>query len=186
MVTLQALVVSGTRGAGKSTLAVELVSQGGFVVVKAVTTRSPRHDDQAGVYEYLDHATIDKSLRDGDLAVSASYGEHLYGVRRSDIDAAAAGGATPLMTLTPQSAHHYLAGEVRGEVVGVFLDANDWVLDRRLVDRDGGLQPGLFQQRSMDRSYDRAPLQHVDSDCSMNDLVARVRSLLRGASRASE
>jgi deoxyadenosine/deoxycytidine kinase len=78
------LVVSGTRGAGKTTVANRLVPTAGARLIPAVTTRPPRADDLPGNYEYTDVASLAAQC----FILCTSYGAHSYAVRGDDVLAA--------------------------------------------------------------------------------------------------
>src|SRR5687768_8785213 len=67
---VQGIVLTGTRGAGKSVVAKELHAAGIGAHVRSVTTRGSRADD-AGHYEYLTAAAFDEEAAAGRFLVIA-------------------------------------------------------------------------------------------------------------------
>ena len=174
--TVPALVVSGTRGAGKSTLARTLQEDGVGWVVPAVTTRPPRDDDASGQYEYLTPQALAAAEEGGALIVTTEYGDHVYGIRASAIEALVKKGLLPILVVTPKSAHRLLQAQPGWR--GVFLDATDEDLDSRLAAR-GSRSAGDSGQRRDDRRYDRAPLVRVLNNRDLRSAVDAVQRILR-------
>lgn len=154
------VVLTGTRAAGKTTLAEALIAADkAFALVTAVTTRPPREDDLPSQYRHLSNERFARHEEAGELMTSATYGDARYGVLRSSVSSVARRGKVPILVLTPESSHG-LVQQTSGRSVGstrylsVFLDCEDQELDNRLQQR-AGRSPTEEErlQRSIDRSY---------------------------------
>jgi guanylate kinase len=153
------VIITGTRGAGKTTLSRLLVaSNTSFVLVPAVTTRSERTDDAPGAYDYLESSAFETIDESGGLLISATYGSYRYGILKSAASAVVSAGRIPVITVTPQAAHMLLERPEPISWTGIFLDAPDEMLDERLA-RDGRPASQFdVEQRHVDRSYAGPPL----------------------------
>ncbi len=167
------IVLTGTRGAGKSTVARELDAAGTGANVRSVTTRGPRGDD-AGHYDYLTATAFDEEAEAGRFLVVARYGEHSYAVYVQEVLRGSAAGVPPILTLTPSAAATFLGSEARLAWRGVYLDAPDGVLDARLAARGIAADPGTLAQRVVDRSGGAEILPVVMNDRSLEEAVAAV------------
>lgn len=68
------IIITGTSGAGKSTIAGRLCEKfKEFQVVQAVTTRKPREDDLSNMYQYMSKEEFDKLDKGRKLLIKANY-----------------------------------------------------------------------------------------------------------------
>ena len=153
-----ALVVTGTSGAGKTTLAQELCrGTMGFALVPAVTTRKPRGDDAEGHYAYVDCADFLKLRNGDDLLVDTQYRGEYYGIQRAACRAVRANGRTPVLVITPEAASGITLDdpfeEAEFQPFVVFMDAEDTVLDDRVRRRRAEENDLIRAQREIDRSF---------------------------------
>ncbi len=172
------LILTGTRGSGKTAVAAILLANGQFSRPAGLTTRPPRPDDQ-GAYVYLSPAEFTRFERANRLAVSSSYAGQRYGVDRHELDRIRHGGLRPLLTLTPEAAARF--GERPGWTA-VFLDAPDESLDLRLRAREGVFANGSREQRLDDRRW-RDCFRLIWNDGELDGAVAAV---LRGLGAAAQ
>ena len=137
-----ALVITGTSGAGKTTVASCLVRRNAaFVVVQAVTTRGRRGDDSEAQYEYVEVERFEELRDAGELLISTTYREQCYGIRRSAFEGVRRAGCTPVLVITPQAAEKVIGDDPFGGAdwrpFVVFIDEEDGVLDERVKGRGG-------------------------------------------------
>ena len=100
-----ALVITGTSGSGKTTVARRLTEvDEDFAIVEAVTTRDARTDDQEGQYEYVDADQFETLAGAGELLVRTKYRKQSYGIRRAAFRRVQNAGRTPVLVITPESA----------------------------------------------------------------------------------
>lgn len=170
------LILTGTRGAGKSTIARRLEACGVARPVPAVTSRPRRADDVPGAYEHLTWDELEAEDRSQGLLVRSSYGTYGYGIRRAAVRDCLEAGRIPVLTITPESALRLVTDDRTAEWRAVFLDAGDNVLDRRLAARGTPLSEKDREQRADDRGRNRPPLITVLND---GDLDAAVSAVLR-------
>ena len=85
------IAVMGPSGAGKTTLANNLVLKNGVVIPRHTTTRSKRKDDEDGFYRYLMHDEYKELYDQGLFLISSGDGNEIkkengnfYGVLKSD------------------------------------------------------------------------------------------------------
>ncbi len=154
----QCLVITGTRAAGKSTLAYALASQDQAVeVVRAVTTREARPDDHPDQYHHLTNEQFREHVVRGELLLDATYSDAKYGILRSSFDSVTARGKIPVLVIAPDSCRRLVESDVSVDstkYVSVFLDQYDDELDRRIRERAGvAIDTSLYKQRSADRRY---------------------------------
>ena len=153
-----ALVITGTSGAGKTTVARCLAGRNaGFVVVQAVTTRGRRRDDIEAQYEYVEAERFGE-LRDADeLLVSTTYRGQCYGIRRRAFEEARSAGCTPVLVITPRAAEEVAGDDPFGDAgwrpFVVFMDGEDGVLDQRVAGR--GTQADEREREREQRESDR-------------------------------
>ncbi len=153
------LVITGTGGAGKTTVARMLSERRRrFEVVQAVTTRQRREDDIDGQYEYVEMQEFGRLRGGGELLIEARYREQSYGVRRSAAESVRGGGGIPVLVITPEAARRAVSDDPFQDAdwrpLVVFIDAKDGVLDRRIEAR-GVDARSEHDQREADRVFGR-------------------------------
>jgi guanylate kinase/deoxycytidine triphosphate deaminase len=171
------LILTGTSGAGKSSVATELCkSDPSFGRVRAVTTRTARPDDEPGVYEYVSLEVFEKLKAQKEFAVQASYRGQEYAIRRSAIEAIEALKKIPVLTITPDSVVQLVDSNhqttIRGlpEYLSIFIDVSDQALDERLATRNAAPGEEVVVQRTSDREH----RDHCDYIVFNNDLESTV------------
>ena len=143
----QGIIITGTSGSGKSTIA-KLLSEriSTCQMVKAVTTRSKRADDLSDFYEYIDNEKFQAIEKN--LIVSANYRNCLYGITREAFQSVVSQKKIPILVLAPTS-------KIKEEInlLSFFIDAPDVQLDERLKAREGTQKdnPEVLTQRKNDR-----------------------------------
>ena len=99
-------VVSGPSGVGKSSVVTELrkLLPTAFVSV-SVTTRAARTGEVDGVdYYFVDDATFDRMVRDGELLEYAEFAGNRYGTPRAPVEHALTRGTQPVLEIELQGA----------------------------------------------------------------------------------
>lgn len=143
------IIITGTSGAGKSTIAKEIVQKEPlFSQVKAITTRAPREDDNSN-YIYVDENNFaifhDKNF----LMTETSYRGKKYGVSIFAVDEVEKTHHYPLFIISPESINNF---KHREDYLSFFIDAEDMQLDERLEYRDKKpITNEVYQQRKRDR-----------------------------------
>jgi deoxycytidine triphosphate deaminase len=139
------LVITGTSGSGKSTLARHLTdTTDSFQIVKPVTTRSKRDDDEPDFYEYIDKNAFHELKND--LLVSATYRTDFYGITRKAFQEVIDSKKIPILIIAPSS-------DVSEEnnFLSFFIDLSDEHLDGRLKTRMTNITEEDRLQRKTDR-----------------------------------
>jgi len=173
------LVLTGTRGAGKTTLAAIMESRHrSFSSVAAIATRPPRQDDRAGAYTHLSMTEFSGLLADGSVLVHSSYGSHLYGILSDTVSSLVRVERTPILTVTPEAAHRLIVAALPIAWLGVFIDAPDGILDQRLSDAGRPPSESDIEQRVHDRSWAAAPLEYINNADDVDAAVRKVEALL--------
>ena len=116
------LVLSSPSGAGKTTLARQLIEADGNIAMSvSVTTRAPRPGEVDGMdYRFVDEAAL-KRMRDaGELLEWARVFDNFYGTPRAPVDAAIAKGRDILFDIDWQGAQQ-LSEKMKHDVVRVFI-----------------------------------------------------------------
>ena len=99
-----ALVITGTSGAGKTTVANALTEgKARFELVRAVTTRKRRDDDKENQYEYVGGDQFRELRGQDELFIETTYRGQYYGIRWNAIEKVREAGSTPVLVVTPES-----------------------------------------------------------------------------------
>jgi guanylate kinase len=130
-------VLSSPSGAGKTTLARELMSKvPGLQMSISVTTRPMRPGEVEGVdYFFIDKKRFDAMVGNKELLEHAQVFDHFYGTPRAPVEAALAAGRDVLFDIDWQGTQQ-LREKARQDVVSVFIlppSATD--LEKRLRTR---------------------------------------------------
>lgn len=174
----QGVVIAGTRGAGKTTLAGILADDPSIGRVGSTTTRAPRADDPPGTYTHLSDRRFDALLSAGGLVLVGWYDGSRYGIATEAIAAVLRSGRRPLLTVSPDAATR-LAGYRDGVGWrGVFVDARDDLLDQRLTAAGRPPRDCDIRRRVIDRGYAAPPLAIIDNSGGIAAAAADVRRIL--------
>ncbi|PZS24277.1 MAG: hypothetical protein DLM61_22470 [Pseudonocardiales bacterium] len=173
------LILTGTRGSGKSTIAYAIAQEvSDSVIVPAVTTRAKRRDDRPGAYRYFSPEEFAVLVTNEKLLVKSRYGAAAYGIVAADVAQSIECGALPILTITPEATHELVAKDASIHWLGLFLDASDDLLDSRLVG-DGRPPSGDdWAQRREDRSWAQPPLVCLMNTGSLTEAVQAVLAII--------
>jgi deoxycytidine triphosphate deaminase len=166
------IIITGTSGAGKSTIAGRLCEKfKEFQVVQAVTTRKPREDDLSNMYQYMSKEEFDKLDKDRELLIKANYRGDYYGITYHARKIVLDNSRVPILVLTPESTKSLEEdSKERGEFKFfiIFLDAPDDVLNSRLVERGEQINNNVEKQRREDRIYGKDCLYVISNTCDVD------------------
>ena len=115
-------VLSSPSGAGKTTLARELMSKiSGLQMSVSVTTRPIRPGEVEGRdYFFIDKQRFDAMVRNNELLEHAPVFDHFYGTPRAPVEAALSAGRDVLFDIDWQGTQQ-LREKARQDVVSVFI-----------------------------------------------------------------
>lgn len=98
-------MISGPSGVGKSTIVRQVLRRTGVAFSVSATTRAPRPDEVDGRdYRFVDRATFDRMVRDGELLEWAEVFGHCYGTPAGPVRQAIEDGRTILLDIDVQGA----------------------------------------------------------------------------------
>jgi len=97
----QILIIAGPSAVGKTTVAHQLIKEGGipFELVRSVTTREARGDAYDAEYIYLSKKEFSLLLSSGGVLEYTEYAGELYGTPLSEIERISESGKYPLLIL---------------------------------------------------------------------------------------
>jgi guanylate kinase len=177
------LVLSSPSGAGKTTLARELMNKdAGLQMSVSVTTRPMRPGEVDGQdYYFIDKARFDAMVRQGELLEHAPVFDHFYGTPRAPVEAALSAGRDVLFDIDWQGTQQ-LRERARQDVVSVFIlppSASD--LEKRLhtraQDADAVIR-GRMSRASHEMSH-WAEYDYVIINRVIEDAFAEVQAILK-------
>ena len=128
------LVLSSPSGAGKTTIARELLAcDDNLTLSVSATTRPKRSGEIEGVdYLFVDRARFDAMVAEGAFLEHATVFEHCYGTPKAAVEAALAAGRDVLFDIDWQGTQQ-VAAKAREDLVSVFILPPSTVeLERRL------------------------------------------------------
>lgn len=175
------MVITGTSGAGKTTVARKLCDVSSeFALVQAVTTREARTDDKPGEFLHVTQQEFSRLERSSGLLIQDKYRTDSYAIKRESVESILSEGRVPVLVITPHSVKNLETGEQSDgpRFLTVFLDAADDVLDKRLKERDTKVTAAMKDQRLADRDCEQASICSLLND-DLNKTVALLRSYWR-------
>jgi deoxycytidine triphosphate deaminase len=167
----QGIVITGTSGSGKSTVANLLCEKLPCQIVKAVTTRNRRSDDLPDSYEYITNEEY-LALKN-ELIISAEYRDCFYGIKKEALNSVICQHKLPILILAPGS---NIKEDFR--FMSFFIDALDKQLDERLTTRNKTKENSteINNQRVKDRELSRQ-FSYIIQNSDLNKTVEVIKSL---------
>ena len=131
------LVIAGASGAGKTTVATEIIAaHPEFSLIRSITTRKKRGDGHDDEYIYTDREDFMKRAERGELVEYMEYGSNLYGTPVSELDRVFSEGKIPLLILDIEGVKSLRRGNFDFDSVIVYVWDELDVIERRLYARD--------------------------------------------------
>ena len=157
------IILTGTSGSGKSTIAKKFCEEFiNFAIVKAITTRAERKDDN--IYFYSEKIEFLKLKNDNKLLIDTEYRGEKYGIAIEAFKDLLNNGKIPILILTPESALKLNNNfQKNKKFLILFLDALDDVLNNRLEQRGESINQDLLKQRDKDRKFLNEMIQDTNS-----------------------
>ena len=192
MATPKIIVLSGTSGSGKSTIAQRLIEDDKTPVVRPITStnRMPRPGEEDGVdYYFLTTYEFRALQANGQFIESAKVHGHLKGLMRSELERCEQNGKTPLVVMDPQGAENLKEQFGDDEVLTIFLCPESYDLVRqRLVERDPTITPDELERRvqaakeEVEWAFesDEVDAIYVPEDGQIKEAESDIRELIEG------
>ncbi len=172
------LVLSSPSGAGKTTLARQLIEADGEIAMSvSVTTRAPRPGEVDGKdYRFVDEAAFKRMREAGELLEWARVFDNFYGTPRAPVEGAIAKGRDILFDIDWQGAQQ-LSEKMKHDVVRVFiLPPSAGVLADRLRARAQDPEP-VVKRRMAEASDEISHWPEYDYVIVNADLEASLKGL---------
>jgi guanylate kinase len=176
-------VLSSPSGAGKTTLARELMGKvAGLEMSVSVTTRPMRPGEVDGKdYHFIDKARFDRMVKKDELLEHAPVFDHFYGTPHAPVEAALSAGRDVLFDIDWQGTQQ-LREKARQDVVSVFIlppSAAD--LEKRLhtraQDSDAVIR-GRMSRASHEMSH-WAEYDYIVINRAIDEAFAEVHAILK-------
>jgi guanylate kinase len=176
-------VLSSPSGAGKTTLARELMDKvAGLEMSVSVTTRPMRPGEVEGKdYYFIDKQRFDQMVKNNELLEHAPVFDHFYGTPRAPVEAALSAGRDVLFDIDWQGTQQ-LREKARQDVVSVFIlppSAAD--LEKRLhtraQDSDAVIR-GRMSRASHEMSH-WAEYDYIVINHAVDEAFAEVHAILK-------
>jgi guanylate kinase len=176
-------VLSSPSGAGKTTLARELMSKvPGLQMSVSVTTRPMRPGEAEGKdYFFIDKQRFDAMVKNNELLEHAPVFDHFYGTPRAPVEAALSAGRDVLFDIDWQGTQQ-LREKARQDVVSVFIlppSATD--LEKRLHTRAQD-SDAVIRSRMSRASHEMshwAEYDYIVINRSIEEAFAEVKAILK-------
>ena len=171
-------MLSGPSGVGKGSVVSALLRLRPEVWKSvSVTTRAPRPGEVDGNdYVFVDEATFDRMVADGELLEHARYAQHQYGTPRAPVVERLARNAPTVLEIELQGARQVQVS-LGTEALLAFLAPPSWEeLERRLAGR-GTEDPATVAER-LEVARQELAAQHEFDVVVVNDDVERAAGAL--------
>lgn len=177
------VILTGTSGAGKSTIAKLLEDTNpNYKIAKAVTTRERRPDDIN--YEYLSQEEFEKIEADSGFFTFTKYRNGMYGVINKEIEDIIANKQFVLLIISPES-FRSIQDRIMDKYLSFFIDAPDEELDKRLIERDHTeITEDIKAQRKNDRIYSDDP-HYIIQNLDVNNATKLIERLVETMGKGS-
>jgi guanylate kinase len=176
------LVLSSPSGAGKTTLSRRLLESDPAIDLSvSVTTRTQRNGEvDKRDYHFIDRATFDDMVKNGDLLESAEVFGNCYGTPRKPVEAALAAGRDVLFDIDWQGTQQ-LREQADRDLVSVFvlppsIPALEQRLRTRAQDSDATIRARM--NKAADEMSHWAEYDYVVINHDIDQAFAEVRAIL--------
>ncbi len=168
------IIISGTRGSGKTTIARKLCAQYPiFEQCKSVTTREPRDDDE-GEYDYISDTNYIEHRNNGSLITDINYEGNNYGILSSAVQSILDAKKTPILVIAPECVEKVNDSEQKNfsrQYMSFFIDSDNEILESRIKDRKKYNKTQEESQRKNDRLYELHTHYSIKNNSEIKDIV---------------
>jgi guanylate kinase len=176
------LVLSSPSGAGKTTITRRLIERDPALGISvSVTTRAPRAGEVDGEhYRFIDAATFERMVEEGELLEHAIVFDNRYGTPRGPVEATLASGRDIISDIDWQGTQQ-LQESVRGDLVAVFVLPPSMAALRKRLESRAQDSPDVVRKRmakSADEMSHWAEYDYVIVNERLADSVNQVRAIL--------
>jgi guanylate kinase len=176
------LVLSSPSGAGKTTLSRLLLERDATMIMSvSCTTRPKRPGETPGVdYHFVDEATFEGMIAQGDMLEHAEVFGNRYGTPRKPVEAALASGRDVLFDIDWQGTQQ-LKQTARDDVVSVFVLPPSFAeLEKRLHSRAQDTPEVVARRmaKASDEMSHWAEYDYIIVNQHIEDSVASVQAIL--------
>jgi guanylate kinase len=175
------IVVTGPSGAGKSTILAEALRRTGARFSVSATTRDPRPGEADGAdYRFVDRATFERMVADGEMLEWAEVHGQLYGTPAAPVREAIGRGETVVLDIDIQGGLQ--VAEAMPDATFVLIEPpDDAELARRLRDRGTESEPDLARRLAAARQEVRTAVDSgvYNHRVVNDDLETAVRQVVR-------
>jgi guanylate kinase len=178
------VVIAGPSGVGKGTVHARVrEALPDAVLSVSLTTRPARPSERDGVdYHFVDRATFEQAIADGQLLEWAPYAGHLYGTPREPVERAIARGHIVLLDLELQGALRVKTAWPDALTIALVPPSSE-ELERRLRARatedDAALERRLEVVRAQEHEWQQLDAVIVNDD--LDRCVAEVLAVIEAA-----
>lgn len=144
-----AIIIAGPSGAGKTTVADELIlSLGNLEMSRSATTREKRGDGRDDEYIYLQKDEFLASISNGDMLEHTEYGGNFYGTRKSEFERIWAMNKNPILVLDYNGVAS-LKSRLDIPVFAIYVYTSLMEAKERLIKRDAESTPSKKQKETL-------------------------------------
>jgi guanylate kinase len=167
----QLLVLSGTSGAGKTTLAQALLRDPRYGRARTATTRAPRAGEVDGVdYDFLTEAAFRAGVARGEFVEHAVVYGRLYGTPRANLEAILDSGRNCVLVVDVQGVANLRRQTLGAVTTYVFVEAPGPEELRRRLEGRGKDDPETIERRLRAAAREREEAEGFDL-VLVNDVV---------------
>ena len=184
---MRLLIISGASGAGKSSIAKMLVSRysGKYELVKSVTTRTPRDDEDQEEYTFLSEDSFRILERAGNFLETTSYSGNgnIYATPRDEVTRILRQDKMPVLVIDVAGRKQVCnkAIEYDYEVTSVFIVASAEQVYKRLLNRGEDVESIINRMTaSIEEAREGMDYDYIINNDDIDKSVEQIETVLAG------